>query len=76
MIGLYLDPDDCAVAKLARSERRDQQWVLEGIRAGLIDPFVVQRRMGTAPFLDMQERRKAEQSLRMQAELGGRPLGD
>ncbi|MFL9583321.1 DUF6036 family nucleotidyltransferase [Stenotrophomonas sp. AB1(2024)] len=72
MIGLYLEPNDCAVAKLARNERRDQQWVLQGIRAGLIDPSIVESRMGTAPFLDMRERRKAEQSLKIQAELAGR----
>lgn len=72
VIGLYLDPNDCAVAKLARNERRDQQWVLQGIRAGLIDPLIVAGRMGTAPFLDMRERRKAEQSLKTQTELAGR----
>lgn len=65
--GFYLDPNDCAVAKLARIERRDQHWVRQGIRAGIIKPDVVERRMTTAPFLDARERNRAAASLEIQA---------
>lgn len=65
--GLYLDPNDCAVAKLARNEDRDQQWVRQGIRAGIVDPEIVARRMVTAPFLDTAEREQARRSLDVQA---------
>lgn len=69
VLGLYLDPNDCAVAKLARSERRDQQWVRQGISAGIIDPVVVHTRMKSAPFLDAKERDRAARNLIRQAEL-------
>jgi hypothetical protein len=69
VLGLYLDPNDCAVAKLARSERRDQTWVRQGVLAGIIDPAVVHARMKSAPFLDVKERDRAARNLIRQVEL-------
>lgn len=63
VVGFYLNPDDCAVAKLARSEPRDLRWVGEGIRAGIIDPGIVEQRMPSAPFLDQAEHERARSSL-------------
>lgn len=59
VVGLYLDPNDAAVAKLARSEPRDRRWVREGIKAGIVDADVVEQRMGSAPFLDQAEHDRA-----------------
>jgi hypothetical protein len=63
VIGHYLDPNDCAVAKLARSETRDLRWVRQGIAAGIIDPTIVERRMASAPFLDQAEHDRAKRNL-------------
>ena len=71
VIGHYLDPNDCAVAKLARSELRDKRWVREGIASGIIDPEIVAQRMKHAPFLDMQERDRAINSLNAQVQSVG-----
>lgn len=69
VVGFYLEANDCAVAKLARNQQRDKQWVREGIAAGIIDPGVVEHRMKTAPFLDQAEHAKAVKSLHIQADL-------
>lgn len=63
VVGLYLDPNDAAVAKLARSEPRDRRWVREGIKAGIVNADVVERRMTSAPFLDQAEHDRARRSL-------------
>lgn len=44
----YLDPDDAAVSKLARSEPRDRRWVREGIKAGILNADTIERRMSDA----------------------------
>ncbi|MCC6560019.1 MAG: hypothetical protein IT478_01570 [Xanthomonadales bacterium] len=64
IVGLFLDPDDAAVSKLARSEPHDLRWVREGLKAGLLDAAIIERRMGDAPFVDQAEHERARASLR------------
>jgi len=63
VVALYLDPNDAAVAKLARCEPRDRRWVREGLKAGIIDADIVERRMASAPFLDQAEQDRARSAL-------------
>lgn len=72
VVGLYLDPNDAAVAKLARNEPRDRRWVREGIKAGIVDGATVERRMASAPFLDQAEQDRARRSLSEQRRLAER----
>lgn len=55
----FLEPNDAAVAKLARCEERDKRWVREGLLAGILDENVIETRIRTAPFLDQAEQDRA-----------------
>jgi hypothetical protein len=63
VIAFYLDPDDAAVAKLARSEARDRRWAREGLAAGILNAETIRKRMVTAPFLDQAEHDRAHEAL-------------
>ncbi len=56
----FLEPNDAAVAKLARCEARDKRWVREGLLAGILDENIIETRMRTAPFLDQAEQDRAD----------------
>jgi len=64
VVGWFLDPDDAAVSKLARSEPHDLRWVREGLRFGILKPETIEARMRDAPFLDQAEHDRARISLR------------
>jgi hypothetical protein len=66
LIGFFLDPDDAAVSKLARSEPRDLRWVRAGLRAGLLNAQLIESRMASAAFLDQAEHDRARDSLHRQ----------
>lgn len=68
VVGLYLDPNDCAVSKYARLEPRDRRWIREGFKAGVLDPAVIEQRMRSAPFLDEAEEVRARDALRLDRE--------
>ena len=63
IVGYYLDPDDAAVAKLARNDYRDVRWVRSGLAASILDPDVIEQRMATANFLDDREYARARSTL-------------
>jgi len=63
VVAYYLNPDDAAVAKLARSEARDRRWVREGLAAGILNAETIHHRMETAPFLDQAEHDRAKETL-------------
>lgn len=63
IVGLYLDPDDAAVSKYARLEERDERWIRGGLKAGILDPKTIEKRMSTAPFLDAAEEARAHAAL-------------
>lgn len=55
----YLDPNDCAVSKYARSEPKDSEWIRAGIEAGLLSLPTIDYRMRETSFFDADEQRKA-----------------
>ena len=48
----FVEANDVAVSKYMRGEDRDMRWLLAGLKAGLIDLDVIERRVGSAPALD------------------------
>ena len=59
----YLDPNDCAVSKYARSEPKDREWIRAGIEASLLSLPTIEYRMRETRFFDAEENRKASASL-------------
>lgn len=51
----FLDPDDAAVSKYARSQPNDLRWIRAGVLAGLISLPKVKARLATTSFLDADE---------------------
>lgn len=51
----FLDPDDAAVSKYARSQPNDERWIRAGVLAGLISPPKIKARVPTTVFLDDAE---------------------
>lgn len=51
----FLEPNDAAVSKYARSEPRDVRWVRAGILAGLVSLPSVRARLRSTRFLDEEE---------------------
>lgn len=51
----FLDPDDAAISKYARSQPNDLRWIRAGIRAGYISLPRVQSRVASTTFLDAGE---------------------
>ena len=59
----YLDSNDCAVSKYARSEPKDREWIRAGIEAGLLSLPMIEYRMHETLFMDDAEQRQAKASL-------------
>jgi hypothetical protein len=55
----FLDPNDAAVSKYARSEPRDREWLRAGLRAGLLSAATIEYRFRETAFADEHERRRA-----------------
>ena len=63
VIAKYLEPNDCAVSKYARSEPKDREWIRAGIEAGILSLPTMAYRMRDTLFLDDDEHRKAKKAL-------------
>ena len=63
----YLEPNDCAVSKYARSEPKDREWIRAGIEAGILSLPTVDYRMRETLFIDDNEHGKAKASLQEDA---------
>jgi hypothetical protein len=48
----FVEPNDVAVSKYMRGEERDMRWLRAGLKVGLLDIDVIERRIGSAPALD------------------------
>ncbi len=48
----FVEPNDVAVSKYMRGEDRDMRWLLAGLKGGLLDLDVIERRVASAPALD------------------------
>lgn len=59
----FLDPDDAAVSKYARSQPNDLRWIRAGALAGLISLPRVRARVATTAFLDAVEEAMVKQQL-------------
>ncbi|MEO5672046.1 MAG: DUF6036 family nucleotidyltransferase [Ramlibacter sp.] len=59
----FLEPNDAAISKLARSEPRDLRWVRAGVRAGIVSLPAVRLRLATTAFLDSREEEAARRSV-------------
>ena len=59
----YLEPNDCAVSKYARSEPKDREWIRAGIEAGILSLPTIEYRMRATRFLDDQEMAKAKSAM-------------
>ena len=59
----FLDPNDAAVSKYARGERRDREWIRAGLKAGLLSIAVIESRIRETTFLDQAEGQKARHAL-------------
>lgn len=44
----FVDANDVAVSKYIRGERRDMEWLLSGLRDGLLSIPIIENRLGTA----------------------------
>lgn len=56
----FLDPDDAAISKYARSQPNDLRWIRAGLLSGLISLPRVRARLSTTLFLDDEEDRRVK----------------
>lgn len=64
----FVDPNDAAIAKLARGDRKDLQWVRAGIDASLLSVATLVYRFRDTVFYDDEERERVRAVLRIEAE--------
>lgn len=64
VIAAFLEPNDAAVSKLARSEPRDLRWVRAGINADLVSLPVLRLRSRGTSYLDDAEKQRVEVALK------------
>jgi hypothetical protein len=58
----FLDPNDAAVSKYARSEPRDREWIRAGLGAGILSMPTIEYRLPSA-VMDDHENQIARQSI-------------
>jgi hypothetical protein len=54
----FLDPDDAAISKYARSQPNDLRWIHAGILSGHVSLPRVQARIASTMFIDDEEAAK------------------
>ena len=59
IVVFFLDPNDAAVSKYARSESRDREWIRAGLLAGLLSAPLIASRFRQTAFFDEEERDRA-----------------
>lgn len=64
----FIDPNDAAVSKYARSEPRDLRWVRAGLLSGLISLPTVRSRLRSTTFLDAEEDQRARKQVQEDSE--------
>ena len=65
VVANFIDPNDAAIAKLARSEENDIRWVASGVKAGIIHLDVVEARLKATHNLLKGELKKIRSSIRL-----------
>ncbi|MEY2892159.1 MAG: hypothetical protein RJA98_2067 [Pseudomonadota bacterium] len=51
----FLDPDDAAISKYARSQPNDVRWIRAGVLSGFISLPKVAAKIASTTFLDAEE---------------------
>ena len=64
VVANFIEPNDVAIAKLARSEENDIRWVTAGVKAGIIQIDVLEARLKTTNNVLKGELRKIRASIR------------
>jgi hypothetical protein len=64
VVANFIDPNDVAIAKLARSEENDMRWVASGVKAGIIHLDVVEDRLKATQNILKGELKKIRTSIR------------
>ena len=59
----FLDPDDAAMSKYARSQPNDLRWIRAGILCGLISLPKIKNRLATTTFLDGDEESRVREQV-------------
>lgn len=59
----FLDPDDAAVSKYARSEANDRRWIRAGLLSGHVSLPRVRARLASTLFLDEEEALRVKQQI-------------
>lgn len=59
----FLEANDAAISKYARSEPRDLRWARAGIKAGLISLPTVRARLRSTRFLDADEEQRVRKQV-------------
>lgn len=63
IVVFFLDPNDAAVSKYARSEPRDRKWIQAGLEAALLSAPIIESRFRQTNFFDIAEHERAVKSL-------------
>jgi hypothetical protein len=65
VIANFIDPNDVAIAKLARSEENDLRWVASGVKVGIIHLDIVEDRLKATHNILKGELKRIKSSIRM-----------
>lgn len=64
VVANFIDPNDMAVAKLARSESNDIRWVTSGVKAGIVKLDTVEARLKETHDILKTDLKKAKSAIR------------
>ena len=70
----FVDPNDVAMAKLARGDDKDLRWIRAGLDASLLSIATLVYRFRQTVFLDDEERERVRSVLKVEGERAGIPL--
>lgn len=59
----FLDPNDAAVSKYARSDPKDRAWIREGLKQSILSLATIEYRFRETAFLDSNEQSRAKSAL-------------
>lgn len=59
----FLDPDDAAISKYARSQANDLRWIRAGLLSGHVSLPRVRARLGSTLFLDEEEASRVKEQV-------------
>jgi hypothetical protein len=59
----FLDPDDAAVSKYARSQANDRRWIRAGLLSGHVSLPKVRSRLASTLFLDEEEASRVKEQI-------------